>query len=98
MVMYLGQMVEKAPADELFSKTRHPYTKALLSAIPVPDIHDKKERILLHGEITSPINPKPGCRFMVRCPYASEECHNPQSLVECSPGHFVACWKYEAIS
>jgi peptide/nickel transport system ATP-binding protein len=98
MVMYLGQMVEKAPADELFSETLHPYTKALLSAIPIPDIHSKKKRILLHGEITSPINPKPGCRFMVRCPYAAEECHNPQSLVERSPGHFVACWKSEEIN
>jgi peptide/nickel transport system ATP-binding protein len=61
MVMYLGQMVEKAPADDLFRDTRHPYTKALLSAIPVPDIHNKTKRILLRGEITSPINPKPGC-------------------------------------
>jgi peptide/nickel transport system ATP-binding protein len=98
MVMYLGQMVEKAPADELFAETRHPYTRALLSAIPVPDIHRKKERILLRGEITSPINPKPGCRFLVRCPHASEECTQPQSLVECSPGHFVACCRYEVIA
>jgi peptide/nickel transport system ATP-binding protein len=98
MVMYLGQMVEMAPADELFSDTKHPYTMALLSAIPVPDIHRKKERILLHGEITSPINPKPGCRFFARCLYASEECHKQQSLVECAPGHFVACWKYETIA
>jgi peptide/nickel transport system ATP-binding protein len=98
MVMYLGQMVEKAPADELFSDTKHPYTKALLSAIPVPDIHNKTKRILLRGEISSPVNPKPGCRFMVRCRYASEECARPQSLVECSPGHFVACSKYNAIN
>jgi peptide/nickel transport system ATP-binding protein len=97
MVMYLGQMVEKAPAKELFDDTRHPYTMALLSAIPIPNIHKVKKRILLHGEITSPINPKPGCRFLVRCPYAAEECSHQQSLVECSPGHFVACWKYEAI-
>ncbi|HHX75547.1 MAG TPA: ATP-binding cassette domain-containing protein, partial [Firmicutes bacterium] len=64
MVMYLGQVVEKAPADELFANTMHPYSKALLSAIPIPSIHNKKKRILLRGEITSPVNPKPGCRFM----------------------------------
>lgn len=97
MVMYLGQVVEKAPADELFRDTRHPYTKALLSALPVPSIHDRKKRILLRGEVSSPINPKPGCRFMARCWYASEECIEKQILEECSPGHFVACCKQEAI-
>ncbi|MDR1589878.1 MAG: ATP-binding cassette domain-containing protein [Oscillospiraceae bacterium] len=97
MVMYLGQVVEKAPSNELFSDTLHPYSKALLSAIPNPDIEKKTERILLHGEITSPINPKPGCRFMARCRYASEECAMQQSLVECSPGHFVSCCKYDKI-
>jgi peptide/nickel transport system ATP-binding protein len=97
MVMYLGQMVEKAPADELFRDTKHPYTKALLSAIPVPDIHKKTKRILLRGEITSPINPKPGCRFAPRCRYASEECTQMQTLEECSPGHFVACCRYKEI-
>ena len=95
--MYLGQMVEKAPVDELFANTRHPYTKALLSAIPIPDIHKKKQRILLEGEITSPINPKPGCRFMARCPYASEECGKPQVLEEYAPNHFVACCKHKDI-
>ena len=98
MVMYLGMVVEKAPADELFSATRHPYSKALLSAIPIPSLHNKTERILLRGEITSPINPKPGCRFMARCPYASEECSKPQVLEECAPGHFVACCKYKEIN
>ena len=98
MVMYLGQMVEKAPADELFEHTLHPYTKALLSAIPVPDIHHKKERILLKGEITSPINPKPGCRFAARCIYATEACHQPQQIREVSPGHFVSCHCAEAIN
>jgi peptide/nickel transport system ATP-binding protein len=98
MVMYLGQMVEKAPADELFINTLHPYTKALLSAIPVPNIHRQKKRVLLRGEISSPINMKPGCRFMARCNYASEECSQPQTLVESSPGHFVACIKYKTIS
>jgi oligopeptide/dipeptide ABC transporter ATP-binding protein len=97
LVMYLGQVVEIAPADELFSNTRHPYTKALLSAIPVPNIHNKAERILLRGEITSPVNPKPGCRFMARCQYATEACNEPQSLEECSPGHFVSCCCYKQI-
>lgn len=91
MVMYLGQMVEKAPADELFEHPMHPYTKALLSAIPVPDIHRKKERILLKGEITSPINPKPGCRFAARCVYATPACYEQQQIREVSPGHFVSC-------
>ncbi len=97
MVMYLGQMVEKAPADELFSNTCHPYTKALLSAIPTPSIHNKTKRILLRGEITSPVNPKPGCRFMARCRYASDECSSVQTLEECSPEHFVACCRYKVI-
>ena len=98
MVMYLGHMVEKAPADELFKNTCHPYSKALLSAIPVPSIHNKTERILLRGEITSPVNPKPGCRFTARCRYAAEKCSDPQTLEECSPGHFVACCRYKEIN
>ena len=97
MVMYLGQIVEKAPADELFEHPTHPYTQALLSAIPIPSIHNRKERIIMHGEITSPINPKPGCRFMARCPYTSGKCNNPQSLVEISPNHFVSCCKCNEI-
>jgi peptide/nickel transport system ATP-binding protein len=97
MVMYLGQMVEKAPADELFKDTRHPYTQALLSAIPVPNIHQKKKRVLLRGEITSPVNPDPGCRFRARCRYATEECGRMQTLEECSPRHFVACCRYKEI-
>jgi peptide/nickel transport system ATP-binding protein len=98
MVMYLGKMVEKAPADELFKNPLHPYTQALLSAIPVPDVHNQVDRIIMQGELTSPINPKPGCRFMARCRFASEECSEPQTLVEDSPDHFVACCKYRAIS
>ena len=97
MVMYLGHVVEKAPSDELFNNTRHPYSKALLSAVPVPSIHNKTERILLKGELTSPINPKPGCRFAARCNHAAEKCNEPQVLEECSPGHFVACCRYEEI-
>lgn len=90
-VMYLGQMVETCPTKELFDHPLHPYTKALLSAILTVDIHKKNERILLKGEINSPINPKPGCRFAQRCPYATEECHHPVPLQEIRPGHFVAC-------
>lgn len=92
VVMYLGQLVEKAPSDELFRNPMHPYTKALLSAIPVPDPDYKVERILLEGELTSPINPKPGCRFAKRCLFAKEECHSiSPDLTEVSPNHFVAC-------
>ena len=98
MVMYLGQMVEMAPADELFSNTCHPYSQALLSAIPVPIYPQETTRVLLRGEITSPVNPSPGCRFMVRCRYASGECNAPQNPEECAPGHFVACCKYKEIN
>ncbi len=74
LVMYLGQVVEKAPVKELFSRPRHPYTKALLSAIPSPNIDNPRERIILKGELTSPINPKDECRFADRCAYATGEC------------------------
>ncbi|MBQ8831089.1 MAG: ATP-binding cassette domain-containing protein [Oscillospiraceae bacterium] len=97
LVMYLGTMVEKAPANELFANPKHPYTQALLSAIPVPDIHAKKNRIIMQGEITSPIDPKPGCRFMARCPYASAECEQPQTLEEIAPDHFVSCCKCKSL-
>lgn len=90
-VMYLGQMVETCPTQELFDYPLHPYTKALLSAIPSTDIHNKSERIQLKGEITSPINPKPGCRFAQRCPYATAECAKPLQLQQVRPGHFVSC-------
>ena len=92
-VMYLGQLVETAESKELFSKPLHPYTKALLSAVPSIDIDKPKNRIKLMGEISSPINPKPGCRFAPRCPFASKECFQPQKLEEVRPGHFVACCK-----
>ena len=90
-VMYLGQMVEKAPAKELFHNNLHPYTKALLSAIPIPKVNIKRERILIKGEITSPVDPKPGCRFAARCEYATDECRKPQVLEEVLPNHFVSC-------
>ncbi|MDR1204007.1 MAG: ATP-binding cassette domain-containing protein [Peptococcaceae bacterium] len=92
LVMYLGQMVELAPSDELFENPAHPYTEALLSAIPVADIHVKHERLQMKGELTSPIDPKPGCRFMARCPYAAEKCAEPQTLQNISPDHQVSCW------
>ena len=92
VVMYLGQMVESAPAKALFKNPMHPYTKALLSPIPVPDPDFKMERIPLKGELTSPINPEPGCRFAKRCPYATEGCtSNEMTLKEMEPGHFVSC-------
>ncbi|MGL4903959.1 MAG: oligopeptide/dipeptide ABC transporter ATP-binding protein, partial [Cetobacterium sp.] len=91
-VMYLGELVEKAPAKELFKNPVHPYTKALLSAIPVASIKHKMNREMLKGEITSPINPGVGCRFRKRCSIAVPECESrtPQ-LREISPGHFYAC-------
>ena len=91
-VMYLGQMVEKAPAEELFANPLHPYTKALLSAIPVPDLHYHQERILLRGEISSPIDPPDECRFAKRCYCSEEVCKNGcPGLREVTTGHFVAC-------
>lgn len=98
LVMYLGQMVEKAPTNELFKAPLHPYTKALLSAIPTIDISKPMERVKLKGEITSAINPKPGCRFASRCLYATEECKKQQELVEISPNHFVSCCRVKEIN
>lgn len=98
-VMYLGKMVEKSPAKELFSCNYHPYTKALLSAIPVPGIHNKRSRIILKGEITSPISPKPVCRFAPRCNYAIEKCFKEEpELIEVSKDHFVSCHRVYEIN
>ena len=92
MVMYLGQVVELCSSEALFVKQYHPYTQALLSAIPLPVVGARKKRILLKGEISSPINPAPGCRFAARCIHEKPECKNVQpELVELSPGHFAAC-------
>ncbi len=90
-VMYLGQVVEKCPSKELFKNPLHPYTQALLSAIPSVDIHHQTQRQLLKGELTSPINPKPGCRFAARCPHAQDQCLQEQHQEEVAPGHFVTC-------
>lgn len=94
-VMYLGQIVEKTSASELFANPIHPYTKALLSAVPVPDIDHRKERILLKGEITSPIEPPDQCRFVKRCNHATDVCAatTPQYR-ESRPDHFVACHNF----
>ena len=97
-VMYLGQMVEKCSTQELFTNHLHPYTKALLSAIPTTDVHHPMQRIQMKGEITSPINPKPGCRFASRCPYATQACSQPQKLEEVSKNHFVSCCRVNEIN
>ncbi len=94
-VMYLGQCVERAPSKELFQNPLHPYTKALLAAVPVPDLRFRNQkREAIRGEVTSPIDPKPGCRFADRCPHASEACRRQVELTEQSPGHYVACTLY----
>ena len=95
-VRYLGKLFEKAPSDELFDHPMHPYTQALLSAIPVPSLHNRKKRIIMKGEITSPINPPKACRFAQRCPYATERCtcEEPE-LRDYGNGHSVACFLCE---
>ncbi len=98
-VMYLGEVVEMSPSKELFSSHLHPYTKALLSAIPSLDIDQPMQPIPLKGELTSPINPKPGCRFFPRCPYARGGCsEQPQTLEEVYSNHFVACCRVHEIN
>ena len=96
-VMYLGQVVERCPSKELFRQPLHPYTRALLSAIPSTDIHRPNKPEILQGEITSPIDPKPGCRFAARCRFATDACSQPQKTQEVSPGHFVACCRVKEL-
>ncbi len=92
MVMYVGCMVEKCRTRELFQKPMHPYTKGLLSAIPVPSIRRGRTRTIMQGEISTPIDPKPGCRFANRCPYAKDICFQAQpAFEETAPEHYVAC-------
>lgn len=96
-VMYLGSMVELSTNEKIYDKPLHPYTQALISAIPVPDpkIEQTRERIKLQGEVPSPINTPPGCKFVKRCPYAMEECHVKEpELKEIEENHFVACYLY----
>ncbi len=91
-VMYLGKIVELTDKRSLFANPQHPYTEALLSAVPTPDPRAKKTRIILGGDVPSPINPPAGCRFHTRCPYAFERCRVEEPLTqEVMPGHFVAC-------
>ena len=95
-VMYLGKVIELAPSDELFAHPTHPYTQALLSAIPIPKLEGRRERILLRGEIVSPINLPKACRFAARCNNACERCHSSEpELKEISPGHWVSCFECE---
>ncbi len=97
VVMYLGQCVEYAKTGDLFKNPLHPYTKGLLDAVPIPSLTGKKlSTEVMKGELTSPIEPKPGCRFANRCPYATDACRGKDILLkEVEPGHFVACTKFQ---
>ena len=95
-VMYLGKMVELTTREELFRNPLHPYTQALMSAIPIPDPRVKRERVILKGDVPSPLNPPKGCRFHPRCPMAMDQCSVEEpKFKEVSPEHFVACWLHE---
>ena len=95
-VMYVGKMVELAGREELFKNPLHPYTKALMAAIPIPDPRLKRERVIIKGDVPSPLNPPAGCRFHPRCPFAMERCGKEEPVFrEVTPGHSVACWLIE---
>ena len=95
-VMYLGRMVEVATRDTLYADPLHPYTQSLMSAIPVPDPRAKRQRIILEGDVPSPLNPPPGCRFHTRCPLAFEKCRfDEPSLKDYGDEHYAACWLLE---
>lgn len=93
-VMYLGKIVELAERNELYQTAIHPYTQALMSAIPVPNPKQRRERIILTGDVPSPLNPPAGCRFHTRCPVVMEQCrHQEPEFKEVKPGHWASCWK-----
>ena len=99
LVMYTGVMVEKSEAKELFRMPLHPYTKGLLSAIPVPDLDYSRKKVVLKGELSSPVNPKNECRFVARCNYATDICYKTApDYEEVSPGHFVSCHNVREIN
>ena len=92
VVMYVGKIVEMGPTEELFASPKHPYTEALLSAVPIPDPRRKAERIILQGEVANPADPPSGCYFNPRCPYATDQCRTEEPhLEEIGPGHWVSC-------
>src|SRR5690606_36749346 len=95
-VMYLGQMAELADTEDLYEKPLHPYTQALLSAVPVPDPEFVREEVVIKGDVPSPANPPSGCRFHTRCPFKMDICSQEiPRLAEVEPGHSVACHLYE---
>jgi oligopeptide/dipeptide ABC transporter ATP-binding protein len=97
-VMYLGRIAEIAETEELFSHPRHPYTYALLSGIPVPDVEHKPKRIVLTGDVPSPLNPPPGCRFHTRCPFVLNRCREVEPELEaCGENHKAACHRREEV-
>jgi oligopeptide/dipeptide ABC transporter ATP-binding protein len=98
-VMYVGRIVEIAPTDALFATPRHPYTEALLSAVPVPDPRRRAQRIVLEGDVADPSDPPPGCAFHTRCRYATEQCRQAvPPLEEVAPGHWVRCIRWSEIA
>ena len=97
--MYLGKIVELCPTKDLFANPLHPYSKALLSAIPIPDPDSGVEKIILSGDVPNPIDPPPGCRFNPRCPHAKDVCRNvTPELEDAGGGHMVSCHRFREIS